>query len=407
MALLDGLSDVEWSRLHHAYGVAADVPDLLRALADPTNAALSLTGDAQRAGRTVRDHVEWTLWGNVFHQGTRRQVTAKVVPFLVEILRDAPKDEHLRRFLIRYLHHLAMGYPEDTFPERVDPEGAFRELDGMVAPDGEPDCENDVLPGIWARDSYLAVEHAIDIIAPFIHAEDESIAVEAIALVASFPRCKATTVPTLREVARARRDQRAAHAMISLSQLTGADALQDAELLVGAEQRAVAIGAACAAVLADPSRASAAAVALLTAPLGDAADVRSAHASSMTRLVGRCLSLVPEAYRDRAIDAIALQHQRANPLERLSLSASLLRLAFNGQRAPASSRDLTASQRRAVEAIRDYGAFRVHKSSFANYCGMVRHAGLPDSADALGKWLSGGDSPAGRQHHPGWKFWKR
>lgn len=195
-----------------------------------------------------------------------------------------------------------------------------------------------------------------------------------------------------------------------------------AELLVGADQRAVAIGAACAAVLADPSRASAASIALLTAPLSDVAEVRSAHAGSMTQLVGRCLALVPEPDRDRAIDAVALQHRQATPLERVSLTASLLSLAFNGQRAPASSTDLTASQRRAVETIRDYGAFLIDNAHFANYSGLVRDWGLPDSADGLAKWLSGRDPTGGPQpatadlhrpaepiesREPWWKFWKR
>ncbi len=407
--MLDRISEVDWSRLHHAYGPAEDVPELLRALVDPAGVSDSFRAEAARAKRTVRDHLEWTLWGNVFHQGTRWQVTAHVVPFLVEILREGPKDDDLRRFLLTYLHHLAMGYPEDLFPDRFDPEEAFREFEGIADVEGEPDAENDALLGVWARDSYLAVEKAIDTIAPFVQAEDEPTALEAIALVASFPRCAPRTVPLLHEVAKTRRDQRAAHAVISLAQLTGADALREAEALLDtAEERSVAIGAACAAVLADPNRASARALALLTAPLGDEAEVRSHHAGSLTQLVGRCLALVPEAERDRAIEAIALQHREASPFERVSLTASLLSLAFKGERAPASAADLTASQRRVVEAIRDHGAFTVKEAIFANYCLLVRGSGLPDSAEGLRRWLDGGDPKEPETvQKPWWRFWER
>lgn len=42
MALLDGLDEVDWGSLHHAYGPATDVPGLLRALVDPASAGLDL-----------------------------------------------------------------------------------------------------------------------------------------------------------------------------------------------------------------------------------------------------------------------------------------------------------------------------------------------------------------------------
>ncbi len=35
--MLDGLDDVPWDRLHHAYGAASDVPGLLRELAAPAS----------------------------------------------------------------------------------------------------------------------------------------------------------------------------------------------------------------------------------------------------------------------------------------------------------------------------------------------------------------------------------
>lgn len=392
MPLLDRLHNVEWTRLHHAYGPATDVPDLLRALVDPSNAPAPLRSQAQHDRRGIAEQVEWLLWGNVFHQGTRWQVTAHVVPFLVEILTEGPQDPRLQGFLLSYLHHLAIGYPEEAFPERFDPDTAFRGLAGQVDPGGEPDYSNSIGAALWARDSYLAVEAAIAHIAPSMCATDASVAMEAIALMASFPRCASHTLPILRHLLNTRDDLTGAHALVSLVQLSGAEALAEAEAMACSHQRDVAIVAACAAVLADPDRASARIIGLLTGPLDGTARQRSTHAGTITTLVGRCLARVSEAHRERAMDAIAVQHRHASPMQRLSLTSALLGLAFRDGGVPTSASLLSAPQRRALLAIRDYGAFQIGDGIFANYSGLLKAAGLPDSAAALDDWLSRNDA---------------
>lgn len=144
MALLQGLDRIDWNTLHHAYGPATDVPDLLRALVEPAPGA----GD-----RDVFEQVTWELWGNVFHQGSVWQVSATVVPFLEEILRDGPDEARLQEFLVSYLHHLAMGYPEDMFPEPLDIERLERQTQDEVAPASAPDyAAGDVPAHLWMRD---------------------------------------------------------------------------------------------------------------------------------------------------------------------------------------------------------------------------------------------------------------
>ena len=54
--MLQGLDEVPWAALEHAYGSAADVPALFRRL------------DHDPKGRSEALN---TLYGNVFHQGTR------------------------------------------------------------------------------------------------------------------------------------------------------------------------------------------------------------------------------------------------------------------------------------------------------------------------------------------------
>ncbi|MEV4709105.1 hypothetical protein [Actinoplanes sp. NPDC049316] len=66
--MLDGLDEVDWAALTHAYGPAHDVPELLR------EAALS------------------DLYGRIFHQGTVYTATAAAVPFLVELAAEGRAD---------------------------------------------------------------------------------------------------------------------------------------------------------------------------------------------------------------------------------------------------------------------------------------------------------------------------
>lgn len=69
---LVGMSDVDWSRLGHAYGDASDVPALLRAL-------LSHNHDH-------RDFALELLFQTVWHQGTVYSCSAYTVPFLTRLL---------------------------------------------------------------------------------------------------------------------------------------------------------------------------------------------------------------------------------------------------------------------------------------------------------------------------------
>jgi hypothetical protein len=66
LQVLEGLDDVGWETLHHAYGPDTDVPQLLRAIASD-NAA-------------VRSDAWHYLYGNLWHQGTVYEATAHAAP---------------------------------------------------------------------------------------------------------------------------------------------------------------------------------------------------------------------------------------------------------------------------------------------------------------------------------------
>ncbi|TDC40578.1 hypothetical protein E1211_00215 [Micromonospora sp. 15K316] len=107
--MLDGLDDIGWRRLGHAYGAADDVPDLIRALrsADPA----------------ARDDALGTLYTTVFHQGSRYEASAYAVPFLLELLSDPATPD--RPAILALVTSLAIGYDEAVLPDGF-PIGSYR-----------------------------------------------------------------------------------------------------------------------------------------------------------------------------------------------------------------------------------------------------------------------------------------
>ena len=69
--VLDGLAEIPWRDLSHAYGSAGDVPGLQRAIA---------SGDDEAAGDAVHE-----LFGNIWHQGSVYEATEYAVPFLARM----------------------------------------------------------------------------------------------------------------------------------------------------------------------------------------------------------------------------------------------------------------------------------------------------------------------------------
>jgi len=87
------LDAFSWESVRHAYGLATDVPGLIRAL--------------QSADANVRSEALHELYGNIWHQGTVYDATAHVVPFLIELSVDETQPE--RREILRLLSFLASG----------------------------------------------------------------------------------------------------------------------------------------------------------------------------------------------------------------------------------------------------------------------------------------------------------
>lgn len=76
--MMDGLEDIPWGKLQHAFGAASDVPTLLQSL-------------DSRDAKTRREALT-QLWNNIWHQGTVYEATPFALPFLIHMLGNGHPD---------------------------------------------------------------------------------------------------------------------------------------------------------------------------------------------------------------------------------------------------------------------------------------------------------------------------
>ncbi|MFJ9445383.1 HEAT repeat domain-containing protein [Kitasatospora sp. NPDC101235] len=72
--MFNGLHDIDWTQLHHAYGTAEEVPELLAALAST---------DEEERGKALDRY-----YSALFHQGSVYPATTASLPFLFELVDD-------------------------------------------------------------------------------------------------------------------------------------------------------------------------------------------------------------------------------------------------------------------------------------------------------------------------------
>lgn len=77
--MFESLGEVAWGELEHARGRAEDVPASLEALAGEDEVA--------------RVRAKRALWTTLWHQGEVYPASAGAAPFLIELLREGPREE--------------------------------------------------------------------------------------------------------------------------------------------------------------------------------------------------------------------------------------------------------------------------------------------------------------------------
>ncbi|MEU8284224.1 hypothetical protein AB0C01_07780 [Micromonospora sp. NPDC048905] len=121
--MLQGLDEVGWNELSHAYGKALDTPNLLRQAASP---------DEEAAQEAVSE-----LNGSIFHQGTVYLATVAAVPFLAELALAAPHGRADLAWMLGQLADPRHAYGDDFPDVRAAVVGHLPALLALLA-DGDP-----------------------------------------------------------------------------------------------------------------------------------------------------------------------------------------------------------------------------------------------------------------------------
>lgn len=192
---LSGMDEVPWGRLHHAFGTADVIPDLLRGL--------------RSSDEETRRQAHYRLRGNIYHQGTRWEASSHAVPFLVELAVDPGTPQ--RALVVQLVRMVGLGdvrdedlpfHPDDVF--RTADEATDAQVAWMVAAlyDDERDLEevpDDVQIAVdarWRRDCYQAAAEHVATYRAWLVDDDAEVGAYAAELLAWFPDDE-TTVAAL------------------------------------------------------------------------------------------------------------------------------------------------------------------------------------------------------------------
>ncbi|MFC5751470.1 hypothetical protein [Actinomadura rugatobispora] len=197
---LSGLESVGWAELHRAYGPAVDVPGQLKAL---------LSADEEE-----RRQAHHRLRGNVYHQGTRWQVSCHVVPFLTALVDDPATPD--RAAVLDLLRIIALGDRDDTHlpfaltpAENVTGTAVAAVVAWLYGDDDRDEPEEaEAVAASWDRDAYLAAAVLSDRFAAWTDDPDPLVAAGAAELLAWFPATGLTVsrlleIPATQEIPRA------------------------------------------------------------------------------------------------------------------------------------------------------------------------------------------------------------
>lgn len=180
--MMEKLDEIPWSQLHHAYGPAADVPDLIRALS---------SADPQQ-----RDAAFHELFGNIWHQGTVYEATIHALPFLIELLRQQSVPERQELALLVASILAGKGYYQvhasidivnpftgKPIPKPVDLDERIRKERAIVAEIREVGTS------------------ALSCLVPFLADPDPEIRRSIAQALARYPQCKDALLASLMEAA--------------------------------------------------------------------------------------------------------------------------------------------------------------------------------------------------------------
>lgn len=179
---LDGLDDIPWSDLTHAYGSAADVPLLLRKLASEDDGS----------------NPDSALYGNIFHQGSRYEATVYAIPFLAEIALNRECEWYLPAMDL--LISVAIGFDDTWLPKGFNIREFRRQVDEWQQQPGDEEDPFKHGPN-YELACYEAVNTHIPSFIDVLRSRDHGPLEYYAVLLAWFPDHAEVTVPLLNDKA--------------------------------------------------------------------------------------------------------------------------------------------------------------------------------------------------------------
>jgi hypothetical protein len=180
--VFQGLDDIPWSGLAHAYGSADDTPHLLRELASPD--------------QKMVDNALYELYGSIWHQGTVYQATSYAVPFLLEVIQSPDMVD--RAGVIQLLACIARG------ASYLDVHQRFSFFDEQRnTPEFAAEKERELA---WVTRAHEAVGEGIDLYLSYLGDSSAAVRQTAAHALAAFPEHAERIVPPLLSAARREAD---------------------------------------------------------------------------------------------------------------------------------------------------------------------------------------------------------
>lgn len=390
---------MDWARLEHAYGSAADVPGQIR--------------DLTSSDEEVRSRALWDLYGNIFHQGSRYEASAYAVPFLLDLASDAQTPD--RAAVVGLLTSIAIGYDEAWLPEGF-PVEAFRtrahggeELLRASPPigtgEGEvryrfeywsslgPEAESRIYAYIELA-AYDAVRAGVPRLAAMVNEPgSDALRIAASYALAWFPEDGPVSEPALRRAASDPAPAVAATALVALG-LVNADAAALAEAALDDPRDVVRWAAAIAlARLRGPAAGPRAVAELLTWSGGDAGQYDDIPFldGDLAGYAALALRQLGAESDDAAFEALLSRAPRVSGSEALVVVGEALRRAFPDGRVPPGQTfaSLNERQRRLLTVLAESpSTWRYRDLMFGNFSLMMSGYGLPSDPDEMRSYIS-------------------
>lgn len=177
--MLEGLDRVDWKTLRHAYGSAADVPGLIRAL---------LSEDPVERNAALHE-----LFGNIYHQGTVYEASAYAVPCLMELLASPSTPD--REAVACLLASIASG--TGYFEVHASDESSADKWRQILGKDGrslEGELERERVVKEAVR---LEAVKALPMLVPFLSSDDAEVRMSIASAFAAYPDQRERYLPLL------------------------------------------------------------------------------------------------------------------------------------------------------------------------------------------------------------------